>query len=354
VTGMTRPRDAQPAFCKDGTKNKFAKFFPIETNARQTAVYDPKAKTFTPVDTCFMTHHVTVGNDDMVYYNGLGTTLGFINSKVLFETKNEELAQGWCAAYADFNGDGKIDPAVDKLIQPAGIYSISVSPADGSVWAGSPSGTPGRIIRYSLGANPPETCIAEVYEPPYNNPKAPGVKGALPRGIDTDTNGVVWTSLASTGQMASFDRRKCTGALTGEQALTGQHCPEGWTLYPFPVPNFQGLDEKMTTEWSYFNWVDRYNTLGLGPNTPIANGTNSDALFALNPATGTWTTLRVPYPLGFYQRGMDGRIDDPAAGWKGRGVWSGNGTRAVWHTEGGKGTPSQIVHFQVRPNPLAK
>ena len=35
-------------------------------------------------------------------------------------------------------------------------------------------------------------------------------------------------------------------------------------------------------------------------------------------------------------------------------VWSGDGTRVVWHTEGGKGTPSQIVHFQVRPDPLAK
>jgi hypothetical protein len=142
--------------------------------------------------------------------------------------------------------------------------------------------------------------------------------------------------------------------MTGEKALAGQHCSEGWALYPFPGPNFKGLEERNTTEWSYFNWVDRYNTLGLGANTPIANGTNSDALFALDLATGKWTVLRVPYPLGFYQRGMDGRIDDPAMGWKGRGVWSGDGTRAVWHTEGGRGTPSQIVHFQMRPNPLAK
>jgi hypothetical protein len=43
---------------------------------------------------------------------------------------------------------------------------------------------------------------------------------------------------------------------------------------------------------------------------------------ALDPATGKWTVLRVPYPLGFYQRGMDGRIDDPATGWKAR--------RLVW------------------------
>ena len=32
--------------------------------------------------------------------------------------------------------------------------------------------------------------------------------------------------------------------------------------------------------------------------------------------------LRVPYPMGFYAKGLDGRIDDPNGGWKGRGLWS--------------------------------
>ena len=30
--------------------------------------------------------------------------------------------------------------------------------------------------------------------------------------------------------------------------------------------------------------------------------------------------LRIPYPQGFFRRGLDGRIDGPNAGWKGRGV----------------------------------
>jgi len=50
---------------------------------------------------------------------------------------------------------------------------------------------------------------------------------------------------------------------------------------------------------------------------------------------------------------MDGRIDDPSTGWKGRGVWADYGTNAVWHIEGGKGTKSNLVKFQIRPNPLA-
>jgi hypothetical protein len=69
---------------------------------------------------------------------------------------------------------------------------------------------------------------------------------------------------------------------------------------------------------------------------------------------GKFVNLRVPYPMGFYAKGMDGRIDDPAAGWKGRGLWSTYGTRAPFHVEGGKGTTSKVVKFQLRPDPLAR
>ena len=71
----------------------------------------------------------------------------------------------------------------------------------------------------------------------------------------------------------------------------------------------------------------------------------------------------MPYPLGgYFPRGVDGRIDDPNAGWKGKGVYSGSAQDTVWHTEGaikyenGKWVNTQrpmIVKFQVRPNPLA-
>ena len=69
---------------------------------------------------------------------------------------------------------------------------------------------------------------------------------------------------------------------------------------------------------------------------------------------GKFVNLRVPYPMGFYAKGMDGRIDDPAAGGKGRGLWSTYGTRAPFHVEGGKGTTSKVVKFQLRPDPLAR
>jgi hypothetical protein len=96
------------------------------------------------------------------------------------------------------------------------------------------------------------------------------------------------------------------------------------------------------------NFVDRFSTLGLGADVPIATGSTSDSLLALKP-DGTWVVLRVPYPLGFYARGLDGRIDDPNGGWKGRALYADYGENAVWHVEGGLGTRSKVVKFQIRP-----
>jgi hypothetical protein len=150
--------------------------------------------------------------------------------------------------------------------------------------------------------------------------------------------------------MASFDRRKCK-TLNGPTA-TGQHCAEGWTLYPAPGPQMKGTDIGGSADFSYYNWVDQHDTLGLGANVPILNGSGSDSLLAL--VNGKFVVLRVPYPLGFYSRGLDGRIDDPKGGWKGRGVWADYGTNLVWHIEGGTDARSALVKFQLRPDPLAK
>jgi hypothetical protein len=239
-----------------------------------------------------------------------------------------------------------VDPAKDHRVD-AGFYGVAVSPVDGSIW-GSSVGFPGAVVRLVPGTHPPQTALAEVYQPPLDDPRAP-VHGYSPRGMDIDRNGVVWTVLAS-GHFASFDRRKCKGPLNGPKA-TGNQCPEGWTLYPFPGPQFRDVKDSGSAEASYYAWVDQFNTLGLGANTPIATGNTSDALFAL--VDGKFITLRVPYPMGFYAKGMDGRIDDPNGGWKGRGLWTTYATRAVAHVEGGKGTTSKVVHIQLRPDPLA-
>ena len=87
-------------------------------------------------------------------------------------------------------------------------------------------------------------------------------------------------------------------------------------------------------------------------NVPLATGNANESLIAL--VGGKFVNLRVPYPMGFYAKWMDGRIDDPNAGWKGKGLWSTYATRTPFHIEGGKGTTSKVVKFQLRPDPLAR
>jgi hypothetical protein len=37
----------------------------------------------------------------------------------------------------------------------------------------------------------------------------------------------------------------------------------------------------------------------------------------------------VPFPMSFYAKGLEGDIDNPDAGWKGRGVWAPRGPVSV-------------------------
>jgi hypothetical protein len=122
-------------------------------------------------------------------------------------------------------------------------------------------------------------------------------------------------------------------------------------LDALPGPQFKGLKESGSAEAPYFTWVDRFNTVGLGKDVPFATANLGEGAYAL--VNGKFVTFRVPYPLGFFAKNVDGRIDDPKAGWKGRGMWTTFGSRAPFHMETGKGTHPIVLHMQIRPNPLA-
>ncbi len=338
---------ANPDFCKEGSSNPYAKNYPLTESPRQVSFYDPETKRFTLIDTCFGTHHLQFAKDkdDTLYFSGQVGALGWLNTKLFDKTGDEQAAQGWCPAYYDTKGNGQFDPKADKTVEGF-PYGLAVNPVDGSVWF-TTLGFPGKLVRIDRGSNPPMTCRTEVYEPPYENPKAPGKVGFFARGLSVDGNGILWVALAGSGHLASFNRGKCAA-----RSGTGQQCPEGWSLYQLPGPEMTGASG-FSADYPYFDWVDQFDVLGLGKNTPIATGTNSDSLVALRPDTGKWVVMRVPYPLGLYTRGMDARIDDSKGGWKDRGIWTTNATIPVWHEERGMEAKSMLVHFQLRPNPLA-
>jgi len=350
-TAVVRAPDNAPAYCKQGSGHPSAELFPLARSGRQMSVYDPKTEKYTFVDTCYSTHHLQFAEDanDTLWTSGGGPVVGWLNSKMFLETGDAGRSQGWTALVLDTNGNGKRDDYVEPN-QPAdptkdtransGFYAVMPNPADGSIW-GSTIGYPGAVVRLDPGSNPPATALAEVFTPP--------MPGYGIRGADIDRNGVVWMSMGS-GHLGSFDRSKCKGPLNGPTA-TGNHCPEGWTFHRYPGPGFVGRPEE-SVESSYYSWVDQHNTSGLGANVPMSTANLFDGVHAL--VNNEMVTLRIPYPLGFYSKGFEGRIDDPNAGWKGRGLWVPSGDRTPWLKEGGKGTKPLVVHFQVRPDPLAK
>ncbi|HXP04980.1 MAG TPA: carboxypeptidase-like regulatory domain-containing protein [Stellaceae bacterium] len=370
-----------PDYCKKGSSLRSAQLYPLDVphdgffqNSRQVTVYDPKTKQFTTIDTCFGTHHLNFAEDAnntlwLSNNTGLGgapvpqaAVVGWINTKLFWQTHDAVKSQGWTPFIVDTVGNGKrtaewnepgqpIDPTKDTRI-PYAMYAISYSPADGAIW-GSSLAHPGYIIRVAPGPNPPDTALTELYKIP--------LPGFGIRGMDVDRNGVAWLPLDS-GHIASFDRRKCKGPLNGPGAEKGEKCPEGFSFYALPGPSFQG--DPGAEENPYFVWVDQHNILGLGANVPIATGNQSDSLHAL--VGGQIVELRVPYPMGFFAKGLEGRIDDPKAGWKGRELWATSGNRTPFHIEGidapAPGAPGTtpetrssplVVEFQLRPDPLA-
>ena len=280
------------------------------------------------------------------------------------ETGDAAKAQGWSPFIVDTNGNGKrdayvepnepVDPAKDKRVGGAAAYEASSSSPVRRLdlaWRSIRGAVTGAVVRVNPGLESAEDGAVRDLRAAVQQSAAP-VHGFSPRGIDVDRNGVVWTALSGSGHLASFDRRKCK-VLNGPTA-TGQHCPEGWTLHQTPGPKFKGVTDHGSADLHYFNWVDQFDTFGLGKNMPIANGTqlrfaagaaartasSSSCACRIRSAstTAAWTaasTIRRP-------AGRAGACGRPTAAQR-RGTY-----------EGGKGTTSKAVKFQLRPDPLAR
>ena len=352
-TPRVRP-EANPDFCKQGSEHPSAKVFPLAASNRHLSMFDPATGKFTLISTCFPTHHLMFAEDgNQTLWTSAGVAgpgvVGWFNRKLFEDTGDEVRSQGWTPFILDTNGNGRRDAFVEPN-QPGdplkdtrvvvNLYSVAISPTDGAVW-GTSLGVPGHVVRVAPGPDPAQTALAEIYEPP--------LPGFGPRGGDVDRNGVYWASLSS-GHLASFDRRKCK-VLNGPTA-TGAHCPEGWTLHQLPGPQLRDVREPGSAEASYVTWVDWFDTFGLGRNVPIAMGNLNSAILPL--VNGQFVNITVPYPMGFFAKNVDGRIDDPNAGWKGKALWSTYGTRTMYHLEGGKNNRPKAVRIQLRPDPLAR
>jgi hypothetical protein len=323
-----------PAFCRDapGIGGRY--------HHRQLGYYDTATESFELIDTCYGTHHLQFDEDGVLWLSGDSFVIGWFDP-ARYDPEDPgslEAAQGFSEVRIDSNGDGKADTPIVGF-----NYGIIPNPADGSVWTAQPGGNPGddldyrgRLVRFD-----PDSGTHETYVPPK--------PGRGPRGVDVDTNGIIWASLGGSGHLARFDRSRCR-----QTWGAGDQCPEGWTLFRSPGPLMPTGDEpgsEVGADFHYYLFVDQFDTLGLGRNTVILNGTGSDSLLAFDQQTESFTVIRIPYPLNTFTRGLDGRIDDPDAGWKGRGLWFTNGSDPIIHSEVPRSYAGKV---QLRPSPLAR
>ena len=326
--------DDLPAFCKSSPS--IAKNY----HHRQLGWFDTKTQQYTLIDTCYGTHHLQFDTNGVLWTSGDSYVLGWFDPSKYDPAKPETLktAQGWSELVVDSDGDGKKDTPLIGF-----NYGVIPNPKDHSVWTAQPGGDPGgaldyrgRLVRYD-----PARDAFETYTPPK--------PGSGPRGVDVDSNGVVWVALGGSGHLARFDRSKCK-----QTWGTGDQCPEGWTLYRSPGPKMHTGDtpaNEKGADFHYYLFVDQFDTLGLGKDVIVLNGTGSDSLLAFDQKKEAFTILRIPYPLNSYTRGLDGRIDDANGGWKGRGLWYTNGLDPIVHSEVQQ---SYVGHVQLRPDPLAR
>jgi hypothetical protein len=379
----------EPAWCSDGSTPS-SKLFPLTgpmyKQAAVLPVYDPATKKITVIPICAGGNHsgFTWDKNSTLYMSGDIQVVSWINTRVWDETHDAKKATGWCPMVLDTNGDGKItqdrtqwnpptftlmgdigetgggnsqeatakatekaklDPTKDTVLSTY-LYGMAVAP-DGSAWlAGYVPYVPSGIVHMIPGKNPPETCKTEFYEPPLKDGKyaAFGVRGV---GVD-QKSGIAWAAFSS-GQIGRFDRNKCK--VTSGPTATGQQCPEGWTFYDLPSPK---LDQtSATSDFAYSEWPDYFDVMGLGKDAHFFPTVNSDSVLAMKDGTDKLLIFRVPYPMGFYTRGLDFRINDAKTGWKGREMTATYSSSTLWHQEGGDGQNSKLVMFQLRPDPLA-
>ena len=203
----------------------------------------------------------------------------------------------------DTNGNGRrddgwvqpnqpVDATKDKRVA-VNFYSVVVNPQDGSVWGQALSPFPSFVVRF----DPKTQLVGNLFA---------AVAGLRrPRRRHRPQRRVL--DLARQRPSRPVRPPQVQGAQRPD--ATGDHCPEGWTLHRMPGPTFEaGVDAEHSVEASYYTWVDWYNISGLGENTPIATGNQNSSLLAL--VNGKWLNFVVPYPMGFFAKWVEGRIDD--------------------------------------------
>ena len=185
-------RPPNPDFCKAGSDHPSAKLYPLNNAGRHLAMYDPKTKQITHISTCFSTHHLMFAEDanHTLWTSGGGAGRRLAEHEdVRGDARRGEVAgldgarsSTRTATASATRTSSRTSRSIPRRTSGSAAAFYAVAPApDGSVWGIGARYSRARSCGWCPGSNPPETALAEVYEPPFENPKAT-VQGFSPRG----------------------------------------------------------------------------------------------------------------------------------------------------------------------------
>ena len=298
--------------------------FRTGTHHRQLMFFETATERFVTIGTAYGTNHLQFDTHDRLWTSGDSISLGMLDTRRIDPRQPCETATLAQKAFVSIDRSG--------ASRGGGGYGIGVSDRDGTVWrtntyiaeTGAPDSRSMAGQNTIVKFDPAKRTFTSYPLPP------PG-RSAI--GIDVGADGRVWFGTAS-GHLGRFDP-----------------ATERFTYWATPGPQMKvSGEERQGGDFHYNVFVDRYDTSGLGAGTVLLTGANSDALVVFDPRRERFSIIRVPYPLVMYHRGIDGRIDDPRGGWKGRGLWIDDSNDPARFIEHGKGV---VSHVQVRPHPLA-
>ena len=361
VDHVDGPPARQSGVLQGGIDSSVGEAVPARTRSgRQLAMYDPKTKKLTHISTCFSTHHLMFAEDanHTLWTSGGGQVVGWLNTKMFDETQRRGEVAGLDGAHPRHQRQRQA-----RRLRRART-SRSIRPRTSAIGGGVLRRRAGaRRIDLGIGARLPRRHRpAEPGREPAGDRarrslraavEQPGVpvQGFSPRGMDVDRNGVVWAALAS-GHLASFDRRKCKGPLNGPNA-TGQHCPEGWTLLRRAAAAVEGR-HRVGQRRSQLLHVGRSVRHARAGREHADQHRQRVRRAARAEGRQVGRAARAVSDWASTPSGWTAASTIRTAGWKGRGLWATVSTRAPFHMETGKGTTSKVMHFQLRPDPLAK
>ena len=234
------------------------------------------------------------------------------------ETGDEQKSQGWTPFILDTNGNGKRDDYVEP--NAAGRSGEGQAdrrqPLRGRGQPGRRHGLghgdrlSGRDRPRRAGQRSGDTALTEIYEPP--------LPGYGPRGGDVDTNGVYWVALAS-GHLGELRPPQVQGAERPDRDR--QALPRGLDAAPAAGP----ADARRQDRGQRRGQLLRLGrpVQHLRPRRRRADRDGQPQQRDLRAGQdGKFIDFAVPYPMGFFAKNVDGRIDDAERRLEGPRLWT--------------------------------